>query len=223
MRDTSGPQLHFASECFADEMAVAAGSDPVAFRLRYIAKERERAAIQAVVDKAGWEPRSQARRRRTAAGLLAGQGIAYAFRGGTVVALIAEVEVDAATGRIWTRKFTVAHDCGLIINPAELSRVIEANLVQATSRSLREEVAFDRSAVTSVDWASYPILEMPDAPEAIDVVLIDRPEIAPSGAGEPSSRPVPAAIANAVYDATGVRLRRAPFTPERVKAALATL
>jgi len=223
MRDTSGPQLHFASECFTDEMAVAAGSDPVAFRLRYIGKERERAAIQAVVDKAGWEPRSQARRRRTAAGLLAGQGIAYAFRGGTVVALIAEVEVDTATGRIWTRKFTVAHDCGLIINPAELSRVIEANLVQATSRSLREEVAFDRSAVTSVDWASYPILEMPDAPEAIDVILIDRPEIAPSGAGEPSSRPVPAAIANAVYDATGVRLRRAPFTPERVKAALATL
>jgi nicotinate dehydrogenase subunit B len=135
--------------------------------------------------------------------------------------MIAEVEVDRATGKIWARKFTVAHDCGLIINPDGLKYTIEGNVVQGTSRTLWEEVKFDNKAVTTVDWVSYPILDITEAPESIDVVLINRPDVAASGAGEPSSRPVAAAIANAIFDATGVRLRRVPFSPEKVKAAFA--
>jgi CO/xanthine dehydrogenase Mo-binding subunit len=115
----------------------------------------------------------------------------------------------------------VAHDCGLVVNPQGLRYTIEGNVVQGLSRTLFEEVRFDRTAVTSVDWATYPILEIQDAPEAIEVVLIDRHDVAPTGAGEPTMRCIPAAVANAVFDATGVRLRRAPLTPERVKAALA--
>ena len=108
----------------------------------------------------------------------------------------------------------------MIVNPDELRRTLEGNVVQALSRTLHEEITFDRAAVTSVDWETYPILDATETPESIDSVLIDRPDIAPSGAGEPSTRTVPAAIANAVFDATGVRLRRAPLTPERVKAAV---
>jgi CO/xanthine dehydrogenase Mo-binding subunit len=121
---------------------------------------------------------------------------------------------------VWARRFVVAHDCGLIINPQGLRQTIEGNVVQGLSRTLFEEVRFDRNSVQSVDWASYPILEMQDAPESIETVLIDRPEVAPSGAGEPTMRVVPAAVANAVFDATGVRIRKAPLDPARVKAAL---
>jgi CO/xanthine dehydrogenase Mo-binding subunit len=204
-------------------MAAHTQTDPVAFRLKYLSKEREKATIHAVVEKAGWEPRTEARKLKAANGMLVGQGIAYTFRGGTYVAMIADIEINPATGRIWARKLTVAHDCGLIVNPGELRRVVESGVVQASSRAMHEEVLFDKAKVLSVDWSTYPIIEMADAPEVIDIVLIDRPNIAPSGAGEPSARPVAAAIANAFYDATGARLRRAPFTPERVKAAIDAL
>jgi nicotinate dehydrogenase subunit B len=220
MRDTTGVQLHFSGESFADEMAYAAGMDPVAFRLKYISKPREKAAVEAVAHKASWQPRTAPRKIKTPNGHYTGQGMAYSFRGGTIVALVVDIEVDPATGRIWPRRYTVAHDCGLIVNPGELRRVIEAGLVQATSRALFEEVLFDEKNVRSVDWATYPVVEMPDAPEAIDIVLIDRPEVEPSGAGEACCRPVSGALANALFDATGVRLRRAPLTAARVKAAL---
>lgn len=220
LRDPVGPEIHFGSEQFIDELAHATGEDPVAFRLKYLTAPRDAAAVKAVAEKAGWEPRTAPRRERTGK-LLRGRGLSYAQRGGTIVAVIADVEVEPASGRIWARKFTVAHDCGLIINPQGLRNTIEGNVVQGLSRTLFEEVRFDRNSVTSVDWASYPILEMQDAPETIDVVLIDRPEVAPTGAGEPTIRCVPAAVANAFFDATGVRMRRAPLTAERVKAALA--
>jgi CO/xanthine dehydrogenase Mo-binding subunit len=113
----------------------------------------------------------------------------------------------------------VAHDCGQIINPMGLRHTIEGNIVQGLSRTIYEEVQFDDKSVTSVDWMTYPILDIVDTPAEIDCVLIDRPDVAPSGAGEPSMRPLSGAIANAVFDATGVRIRRVPFTPERVKAA----
>ena len=116
---------------------------------------------------------------------------------------------------------TVAHDCGLIINPQGLRYTIEGNVVHGLSRALFEEVRFDREKLTSVDWLTYPVIEIKDAPESIEVVLVDHPEIAPTGAGEPTIRVIPAAVANAFFDATGVRLRRAPLSPERVKAALA--
>jgi CO/xanthine dehydrogenase Mo-binding subunit len=159
--------------------------------------------------------------RSRGAKVLHGRGIAYAQRSDTVVAVIADIEVYPKDGRIWARKFTVAHDCGLIINPKSLRQTIEGNVVQGLSRTLFEEVRFDRNSVESVDWASYPILEIGDAPEEIDIVLINNTDVAPSGAGEPTMRCVPAAVANAFWDATGVRMRRAPLSPERVKAALA--
>ena len=220
LRDPVGPQIQFGSEQFIDELAAAAGEDPVAFRLKYVTASRDGAVIKAAAEKAGWQPR-QAPRAARSGDILSGRGIAYEQRNGTIVAVVAEIEVERKTGRIWGRKFTVAHDCGLIINPQGLRDTIEGNVVQGLSRTLFEEVRFDREKVTSIDWMSYPILEMRDAPEAIEVVLINRPEIAPSGAGEPSIRVIPAAVANAFYDATGVRLRRVPLTPERVKAALA--
>ncbi len=220
MRDPLGPQTQFASEQFTDEVAEAAGMDPLAFRLKHVTEERDRAALQAAADKAGWKAHVGPQRLKGANGTLVGHGISYAQRNGAVVAIVAEIEVDPASGRIWGRKITVAHDCGLIVNPGTLKTVIEGNIVQATSRALYEEVMFNRDNVTSIDWATYPIAETPDAPGAIDIVLIDRPTVPSAGAGESSTRPLAAAIANAFYDATGVRIRRAPMTPERVRDAL---
>ena len=165
-----------------------------------------------------------ARRRRARtrpATRSSGRGIAYSQRNGTTCAIVAEVDVDRRTGKIWARKFTVAHDCGQIINPDGLEHTIEGNIIQGISRTLWEEVKFDPKNVTSVDWLTYPILDITEAPETIDV----RPastgrSCAPTGAGEPSIRPVAAAIANAIFDATGVRMRRVPFSPDRVKGAL---
>ena len=219
MRDPVGPQIHFASESFMDEVAAALNMDPVEFRLRYVKDPRDLAVIKAAAEKAGWQARPSPRKDQSG-DQVSGRGIAYAQRGPTRVAVIAEVDVDRSTGRIWPRKFTVAHDCGQIINPDGLHHAIENNVVQATSRTLWEEVKFDNKNVTSVDWRTYPILELDQAPQQVDIVLINHPEIAPSGAGEASSRPVPAAIANAVFDATGVRIRRAPFSPDNVKSAL---
>jgi nicotinate dehydrogenase subunit B len=219
LRDPVGPQIHFASESFMDELAAALGVDAVEFRLRYVKEPRDLAVIKAAAEKAGWQTRPSPRGDRSG-DRLSGRGIAYAQRSGTRVAIVAEVEVERSSGKIWARKFTVAHDCGQIINPDGLKYAIEGNVVQGVSRALIEEVKFDGKTVTSVDWESYPILDIAQTPEQVDVVLINHPEIAPSGAGEPSSRPMAAAIANAVFDATGVRLRRVPFTPDRVRAAL---
>jgi CO/xanthine dehydrogenase Mo-binding subunit len=221
LRDPVGPEIHFGSEQFIDELAAITGEDPVAFRLKYVTAPRDAAVIKAAAEKAGWQPRNGPREKQTG-DVLKGRGIAYAQRNGTIVATVAEIEVERNTGRIHAKKFTVAHDCGLIINPEGLRYTIEGNVVHGLSRTLFEEVRFDKNRVTSIDWMSYPILDIADAPETIDVVLINHPEIAPTGAGEPSIRTIPAAVANAFYDATGVRLRRVPLSPERVKAALAS-
>jgi nicotinate dehydrogenase subunit B len=220
MRDPVGLQIHFASEQFIDELAYGTGEDAMAFRLKYLKAPRDHAVLKAAAAKAGWQTRVSGTGDKSGA-LLKGRGMAYAQRAGTIVTVIAEIEVDRKTGRIWGRKFTVGHDCGLIVNPETLRYTIEGGLVQALSRSLFEEVQFEPGKVNSVDWLSYPILSLPDAPETIDVVLINRPEMPPTGAGEATCRVVPAAIANAFFDATGVRLRQAPMTPERVLAALA--
>jgi CO/xanthine dehydrogenase Mo-binding subunit len=135
------------------------------------------------------------------------------------VAMAMEVAVDRASGKIAVRRVTCAHDCGLVVNPDSLRNQIEGCIVQTLSRTLHEEVKFDRSRVTSVDWLSYPILTFPEVPN-IDVALIDHPELPLLGAGEAATATVAAALGNAVFDATGVRLRTVPFTPERVKAAL---
>jgi hypothetical protein len=220
LRDPVGPQIHFASESFMDEVAAALNVDPIEFRLRHIKDPRDIALIKAAAQKAGWQTRPSPRRDQTG-NKVHGRGIAYAQRNGTRVAVIAEVEVDRASGKIWARKFTVAHDCGQIINPDGLEKAIEGNIVQGVSRTLWEEVKFDAKNVTSIDWMTYPILDITETPEKIDFVLINHPELPPTGAGEPSTRPVAAAIANAIFDATGVRIRRVPFSPDHVKAAFA--
>jgi CO/xanthine dehydrogenase Mo-binding subunit len=219
LRDPVGPQIHFASESFIDEVAAALSVDPLEFRLRHVKDPRDIALLKAVAEKSGWQSRPSPRRGQTG-NKVSGRGLAYSQRNGTRVAIVAEVDVDRASGKIWARKFTVAHDCGQIINPDGLVKCIEGNIVQGVSRTLWEEVTFDRKAVTSVDWLTYPILDITETPGEVNVVLINRPEIAPTGAGEPSIRPVAAAIANAIFDATGVRIRRVPFSPDRVKAAL---
>ena len=220
MRDPGGPQTHFAVESFMDELALATNMDPVAFRLRYLTNPRDIALIKAVAEKAQWQPHVGPR-KQLKGDVYVGQGIAYAARGGTHVATIAEVEVNRNTGKVWAKRYVVAHDCGQIIAPDLVRVTIEGNVVQSTSRALWEEVKFDDRSVTSIDWKTYPIVDITEAPEAIDIILIDRPELAPTGAGEASSRPTAGALANAIFDATGIRLRQAPFTPARLKAGLA--
>jgi nicotinate dehydrogenase subunit B len=217
MRDPA--VVHFGSESFIDEVAAALQVDPVELRLRHITNARDMTVIKAAAEKSGWQSRPSPRRDRSGS-KLTGRGIAYAQHGGTRVAVIAEIDIDRPTGKIWARKFTVAHDCGLIINPDGLKHVIEGNVVQGASRALWEEVKFDQKTVTSIDWVTYPILDITETPETIDTVLINRPEIAPSGGAEAAMRPMAAAIANAIFDATGVRMRRVPFSPDRLRAAL---
>ena len=219
LRDPVGPQIHFASESFMDELAAALNTDPIEFRLRYVKDPRDIAVIKAAAERAGWQTRPSPQRDQTGE-QVSGRGIAYAQRNGTRVAMIAEVDVDRGSGKIRVRKFTVAHDCGQIINPRGVRMAVEGNVVQGISRTLWEEVKFDNKNVTSVDWQTYPILDITETPDEVNVVLINHPEIAQSGAGEPSSRPVAAAIANAIFDATGVRIRRVPFSPDHVKSAL---
>jgi nicotinate dehydrogenase subunit B len=220
LRDPNGPSGTFAGESFMDEIAAEAGVDPIEFRLRYINDPRAKAALAVVTEKVKWESRPSPKRTAGSGNVLTGRGVALALRGGTIVATVAEVEVKRASGEVRVKRLVCAHDCGLIVNPEALRGTIQANLVQSMGRALKEEVTFDASSVTSVDWNTYPVARWADIPE-IEVILLNHPESAPTGAGEPSSRPTAAAINNAIFDATGVRMRRVPFTPARVKAALA--
>ena len=220
LRDPDGMATCFASESFADEVAFATRMDPVAFRLRYLTDARDVAVVKAAAERARWETRVGPR-PRDGSRYARGRGIAYAPRAQSIVAVVAEVEVDRETGRYRVTRFTCAHDCGFVVNPSNLRGTIEANLVQAMSRARHEAVRFDASRVLSVDWLTYPIVDVAEVPDEIDIVIVnDRPGARSRGAGEPSTRPVAAAIANALFDATGVRLRRCPLTPESLLASL---
>ena len=212
----------FAAESFADEMAAAAGADAVEFRLRGLSDSRAIEVIKRAAEMIGWQTRPSPNPQAAQGNMLVGRGVAYMRykQAENYVALAMEVAVDRASGKIEVRRITCAHDCGLIVNPDGLKNQVEGCILQTLSRALYEEVKFDRSRVTSVDWSSYPILRFPEVPP-VDVALIDRPEIPPVGAGEAATAPVAAALANAVFDATGVRLRTVPFTPARVESALA--
>ena len=235
LRDPNGPQVTFASESFIDELAAAAKADPVEFRMRLLTgsttddsgfkRARSIAVIKAAAEKYGWQPRQYPQPRGNAE-VLTGRGISYTFRSQTVVAQIVDVEVNRRTGRVWVKRIVCAHDCGLVINPEALIRVIEGGTMHTLSRALHEEVTFDTEKVTSVDWATYPTLTHADTPESIEVVIVNgdpnpkRPDLPHYGAGETVCKPLIAAVANAIYDATGVRLRRVPFRSARVLAAL---
>ncbi len=210
MRAPQEPQVHFAHESFIDEVAHAASSDPIALRLKHLKDPREIAVLEAVAKLANWQPRT-AKATDNAGKILHGRGVSLCSTFGGYVATVCEVEVERDTGRIWPRRIFVAHDCGLIINPQALRTTIEGNVVQGLSRTLYEEVKFDERNVLSVDWLSYPILDIKDAPERIEIVTINRPDQPAGGAGEPSHVTIPAAVANAVFDATGVRVRRLPL------------
>jgi len=214
-------QNTFGNESFIDEVALAAGVDPLEFRLRNLKDPRGIELLKRLAEVADWQPRKSP---RGGSGEIArGRGLSYIryelVR--TYVGVVADVEVNRKTGKIRVTKFTVAHDCGQIINPDGLRNQIEGNVVQTVSRTLIEELKFNRSTVTSRDWKSYPILTFPDVPE-VAIELIDRPSERPWGAGEPTAAVVPSAISNAVFDAVGVRMRSVPFVPEKVLAGLKT-
>ena len=204
----------FAVESFMDELADAAGQDPVAFRLAHLSDRRASAVIRAVTRKAGWKPGEKGDGAR-------GRGIAFAkYKNlAAYVAVVAEIEIDRNTGRIRVLKAFAAADAGQNINPDGLANQIDGGLVQSASWTLHEAVRFDRNGITSRDWSGYPILTMPEVPETF-ITLLDRNQEKPLGAGEASQGPMAAAIANAFANATGRRLRDLPFTPERVLATL---
>ena len=215
-RGLGSPQNSFANESFMDELAVAAGADPVEFRLRHLTDPRAIAVVQAVARLGGWEKADRGRGTRgtdSALGAKHGRGMAFVQYDGTeaYVAAIVDVDVDLAQHSVRVTRVCVAHDCGLIVNPDGLRNQIEGNVVQAISRTLKESVKFDRSRVTSVDWRGYPILTFAEAPESIEIELIDHPEVPSVGAGEAATSPIPGAIANAIFDATGKRLREVPL------------
>jgi CO/xanthine dehydrogenase Mo-binding subunit len=222
LRTPGRMQNNYANESFIDEVAAAAGKDPVAFRLGYLTNERSRAVVQAAARSAGWVARPSNSAPQLTGKVARGRGFAYIRYQNehTFVALVCDVAVDTASGKITVEKVTVAHDCGQLINPDGATNQIEGGIVQTISRTLIEDVTFDASRVTSTDWVSYPILKFPDVPQIV-VTLINHPEAPPWGAGEMAPAVVPAAIGNAVYDAIGVRLRSVPFVPKKVLAGLA--
>jgi nicotinate dehydrogenase subunit B len=211
-------QNTFAIECFMDELAAAAGVDPVEFRLRHMTDARGIEVLKAAAERAQWKPRPSPNKSRGDVG--SGRGVTYVKyeNARTYVAAIADVEANRKTGDVRVKRVIISHDCGLIVNPDGLKNQIEGQVVQTVSRTLLEEVTWNRSTITSVDWATYPILKFPDVPE-VDIVLINKPDQPPWGAGEPTAAVIPSAVANAIFDAIGVRVRTVPFTRDRVKAA----
>ena len=228
MRGVSALPNVFAHECWIDECAYLADEDPLAYRLRYLKDPRAVALTHAAHKQAGWQD-GPAHRNPAPADqrLVKGRGFAYARYyhskfpgyGAAWATWICDVTVDRETGVIKVDKVFVAHDCGEMVNPAGVRHQVHGNIIQSTSRVLKEYVTFDSKGVTSLDWGGYPILRFDELPE-IDVQLVERPGEDPMGAGESASVPSAAAVSNAVFDATGERLREVPFTPARVLAAL---
>jgi nicotinate dehydrogenase subunit B len=222
LRSPSRLQNTFAHESFIDEIAAHVKADPVEYRLRHLRDPRLREVLNAAAKAARWEARPSPRANQSRSGVVRGRGIACVLYEGDngYCAMVAEVDVDQSTGQITARRFVVSQDCGPISNPDGMRNQMEGGALHGLSRALGEEVTWDDGKVTSVDWRTYRTLSMGFEPPVIESVLIDRDEGEAMGAGETTITLVAAAVANAVFDATGARLRQVPFTPERVKAAL---
>jgi nicotinate dehydrogenase subunit B len=227
-RDPNAPQVTFANEQFMDEVAAVLKVDPIEFRLSYLdaAAMRDNNVIQQVKKASGWVSRPSPNNNSTTAELVSGRGFSYLPRQESIVATVAEVTVNRKTGKVRVTKFTCGQDCGLVVHADNVVRSIEANLMQSMSRALYEGVSFDSERVKAVDWVSYPIIDINDIPE-VNAFTVNpdgkSPEgkfVPPSGSGEPATGPTAAAIGNAIFDATGVRVRRQPLTAQTVRAAL---
>ena len=217
----------FAHESYIDELATEAGVDPIEYRLRYLKDPRAVDLVNAVAKRADWTPRPVWKEPVAEGDIVRGRGFAYALYvhskfpgyGAAWSAWIADVAVNKATGDVSVTRVVAGQDSGLMINPDGVRHQIHGNVIQSTSRALMEEVSFDRNSVTSREWGAYPIIKFPDIPK-IDVLMLPRQDQPPLGVGESASVPSAAAIANAIFDATGVRFRELPFTPERILAGL---
>ncbi|HTJ01966.1 MAG TPA: molybdopterin cofactor-binding domain-containing protein, partial [Methylovirgula sp.] len=223
IRSPGRMQNSFANECFIDEIVAELGADPLEFRIKHLDPTDKRGLelLERLKHVASWQPRQLPRDKVPAGVILKGRGLSYIkyelVR--TYVGIVVDVEVDSSLADIRVTKVYVVHDCGQIINPLGVRAQIEGSVIQTLSRVMKEEVVFDRSMVTTLDWATYPILRFPEVPELV-IDLIDRPQEKPWGSGEPSAAVVPSAISNAIFDASGVRLRSVPFKREKMKAAL---
>jgi nicotinate dehydrogenase subunit B len=227
LRGVSALPNTFAHECYIDELATEAGVDPVEYRLRYLKDPRAVDLVKAVAERGNWTPRPAWKEPVAEGDVVRGRGFAYALYvhskfpgyGAAWSAWIADVAVNKATGEVSVTRVVAGQDSGLMINPDGVRHQIHGNVIQSTSRALMEEVSFDRTSVVSREWGAYPIITFPDIPN-IDVLMLPRQDQPPLGVGESASVPSAAAIANAIFDATGVRFRELPFTPERILAGL---
>ena len=227
LRGVSALPNTFAHESYIDELATEAGVDPIEYRLRYLREKRAVDLVNAVAERAGWTPRPHRQEPVAEGDIVRGRGFAYALYvhskfpgyGAAWSAWIADVAVNKATGDVSVTRVVAGQDSGLMINPDGVRHQIHGNVIQSTSRALMEEVSFDRHSVTSREWGAYPIIKFPDVPK-IDVLMLPRQDQPPLGVGESASVPSAAAIANAIFDATGVRFRELPFTPERILRGL---
>src|SRR5260370_2367437 len=217
-------QTTYATECFVDELAAAANADPVECRLKHLDPNDKRGleVLNRAAALAKWDKRPSPRRDQRGE-VATGRGVAYCKYEltRTYIAAVAEVEVKRSTGDIRVTKFYLAHDCGQIINPDGLRNQLDGNVIQTLSRTLIEELKYDRSAGPRLDWQRYPSLRFPPIPQ-LSYHLIDRPNERPWGAGEPAAAVVPSALSHAVFDAIGVPLPSVPYTPDKPAAALKT-
>ena len=224
LRSPARLQNAFAQECFFDEIAAQVKADPVEYRLRHLSDPRLKAVVNAAARQADWDARPSPKSAISRTGVVSGRGMACVLYEGDngYVALVAEVDVNQDTGAVQAKRIVVAQDVGPISSPDGLRNQLEGGALQGLSRALGEEVTWDDQKITSVDWATYKTLYVGSNVPTIESVLVDHPEGEAMGAGETAITIVAAAVGNAIFDATGVRIRELPFSPERVRAALAT-